>query len=56
MMGIFSAKFALGMGLAFHPELAQSTPFAIGFSALFGTLSGIFLGRSRNILARARPG
>ena len=53
MLGIFVAKFALGMSLGFHPELASNSVFAISFSALFGTLSGVFLGRSRNILGRA---
>jgi len=56
MLGIFCAKFALGMSLALHPELAQDGTFAAGFSALFGALSGIFLGRSRNILARGPAG
>ncbi len=52
MLAIFCGKFALGLSLGFHPELADNTVFAIGFSALFGGLSGAFLGRSRNILAR----
>jgi len=56
MLTIFCAKFALGMGLAINPGLAHQAPAAIGFSALFGALSGAFLGRSRNILARGeRP-
>jgi hypothetical protein len=53
MLGIFTAKFALGMSLALEPGLAHSAPVAGGFSALFGALSGVFLGRSRNILASA---
>lgn len=56
MLTIFCAKFALGMSLAMNPALAQQAAAAIGFSALFGALSGAFLGRSRNILARGvRP-
>ncbi|MDM4765897.1 DUF6622 family protein [Pelomonas sp. SE-A7] len=54
MLTIFSAKFALGMSLAFHPDYAGQTAIASGFSALFGLLSGAFLGRSLNILGSAR--
>ncbi len=50
MLGIFLGKFALGMSLALHAELAGSTSFAVGFSSFFGLLGGVFLGRSRNIL------
>ncbi|WP_077035264.1 DUF6622 family protein [Pelomonas sp. KK5] len=53
MLTIFVTKFALGMGLALHPELARETSVATGFSLLFGALGGVFLGRSRNILANS---
>jgi hypothetical protein len=53
MMGLFVGKFALGMSLALQPALAHNLAAAVGFSALFGLLSGAFLGRSRAILARA---
>jgi hypothetical protein len=53
MMAIFCGKFALGMSLAFHPEMARDVAFGSGFSALFGVLGGVFLGRSRNILGRS---
>ncbi|MDI4632207.1 hypothetical protein J7U46_04030 [Pelomonas sp. V22] len=54
MLTIFCAKFALGMGLAMNPALAHQTGVALGFSALFGLLSGAFLGRSLNILSAGR--
>lgn len=54
MLAIFCAKFALGMGLAMNPALAHQTGAAVGFSALFGLLSGAFLGRSLNILGAGR--
>lgn len=50
MLAIFCANFALGMGLAMNPDLAHQLNAAMGFSALFGALSGAFLGRSLNIL------
>lgn len=53
MLTIFVAKFALGMSLALQPALAREPHIALAFSALFGLLGGLFLGRSRNILARA---
>lgn len=54
MLGLFCAKFALGMGLALHPEWRQQLVVALGFSSLFGLLGGAFLGRSINILGQ-RP-
>jgi len=53
MMGIFVGKFALGMSLAMQPAVAHNIGAAVGFSAVFGLLSGVFLGRSRAILGRA---
>ncbi|CAN5289751.1 hypothetical protein BH11PSE10_BH11PSE10_04680 [soil metagenome] len=53
MMGLFVGKFALGMSLAMQPAVAHNIVAALGFSATFGVLSGVFLGRSRAILGRA---
>lgn len=50
MLGLFCAKFALGMGLALHPEWRQQLLVALGFSSLFGLLGGAILGRSLHIL------
>ena len=46
MMGIFAAKYAVGVASALYPELAHHTVFALGFSALYGAFSGLFMGRT----------
>lgn len=53
MLAIFIGKFTLGFSLAMRPELASDTVVAAAFSLYFGAISGVFLGRSRNILSRA---
>lgn len=53
MLAIFMGKFALGMSLAMRPALAHSAVAGPAFGAVFGLLSGVFLGRSRSILRRA---
>lgn len=53
MLAIFIGKFALGFSVAMHPEVLRNAGVALGFSAWFGLISGVFLGRSRNILSRA---
>lgn len=45
MMGIFATKFAVGVALALHPELARSAGFALGVGALYGAFSGAFVAR-----------
>lgn len=50
MLGLFVAKFALGLNLALKPELAANAAVSMSFSALFGALAGGLLGRARNIL------
>jgi len=46
MMGIFATKYAVGVLLAMHPELAHQGSFATGISTLYGLFSGIFAGRA----------
>nr|WP_145545143.1 DUF6622 family protein [Variovorax boronicumulans] len=46
MMGIFATKYAVGVLLAMHPELAHQGGFATGVSTLYGLFSGIFAGRA----------
>jgi hypothetical protein len=46
MMGIFVNKYVVGVSLAMHPELAQNATFTLAFSALYGTFSGVFIGRA----------
>ncbi len=46
MLGIFATKYAAGVSLALHPELAQQTLFAALTSALYGAFGGVFVGRA----------
>ncbi|KWT72441.1 DUF6622 family protein [Variovorax sp. WDL1] len=46
MMGIFFTKYAVGVLLAMHPELARHAGFALGIGSLYGTFSGIFSARA----------
>jgi len=46
MMGIFLTKYAAGVMLAMHPQLAHRPGFALGMSMLYGAFAGLFLGRS----------
>ncbi|MFC5609877.1 DUF6622 family protein [Variovorax soli] len=45
-MGIFFTKYAVGVLLAMHPEMARQAGFALAMSALYGAFAGLFLGRS----------
>ena len=49
MMGIFANKYVVGVTLSLHPELAQNTTFTLAFSALYGTFSGVFIGRAARL-------
>jgi len=46
MMGIFFTKYAVGVLMAMHPELAHNHNVAIGIGTLYGAFSGIFSGRA----------
>lgn len=55
MVGIFASKFALGVGLALHPEWAVRPGLPVAMLHLgFGLCSGALIGRSLNVL-RLRP-
>ncbi|MFO1338326.1 MAG: DUF6622 family protein [Burkholderiaceae bacterium] len=55
MMAIFSTKYAVGVALAMQPALAGQAAFAWGLSLLYGTLSGVFLGRALRLWRLALP-
>jgi hypothetical protein len=55
LMAIFCTKFAAGVALALQPALAQNAAFGWGFSAIYGALSGIFLGRAARLRRLALP-
>ena len=42
MMGIFATKYAVGVSLALHPELAHDTGFTLALGTLYGAFSGTF--------------
>lgn len=46
MMGIFCAKYAVGVTLAMRPGIAHEAGFAVGISTLYGLFSGVFAGRA----------
>jgi hypothetical protein len=46
ILGIFSIKYAVGAALAIQPALAVHASFASGIAALYGGMSGIFIGRA----------
>jgi hypothetical protein len=46
MMGIFFTKYVVGVLMAIHPEYGHQAFFCIGISALYGTFTGIFVGRA----------
>jgi hypothetical protein len=46
MLGIFMVKYAAGVTTALNPGLARDVNFALGFSALYGAFSGVFLARA----------
>jgi len=56
MMVIFFARYAAGVFGALSPDLAASTPFVTGAAALYGALSGVFVGRAARLGRLAAPG
>jgi non-heme chloroperoxidase len=44
IMGIFFARYSVGVALVHMPQLARQISFALPVSALYGALSGVFLG------------
>ena len=55
MMGIFFTKYAVGVALVMSPALGQQAGFAWAISALYGALSGVFLGRAMRLWRLALP-
>ena len=53
MLGVFLTKYAVGVQLALAPELARSSGFALGVTALYGALSGLFVVRTWRLLRLA---
>jgi len=55
MMSIFFTKYAVGVAMSLSPGLAQQAGFAWSVSALYGALSGVFLGRAVRLWRLALP-
>ena len=55
IMGIFCTKYAVGVTLVFHPELAQHEAFALVVSGLYGVFSGIFAARALRLWRLTQP-
>jgi hypothetical protein len=55
MMLIFFTRYAVAVGLAVQPALAQSPWLAPGVAFAYGLMSGAFLARALRILGAARP-
>ncbi len=49
MMGIFATKFAAGVALALHPDLAHDAAFALVAGTLYGGFAGSFLARAMRL-------
>jgi hypothetical protein len=58
IVALFMVKYAAGISLAMHPQLAAETPFVVGCSFAYGVFSGLFAARGLQLwqvrrLARA---
>ena len=49
MMGIFFTKYAVGVTLVMHPDLARDALFSQSVSALYGGCSGVFVARAARL-------
>jgi hypothetical protein len=54
ILAIFAVKYAAGAALAIRPGLAASAAFAAASSALYGAMSGIFIGRALRLWTLVR--
>ena len=50
ILGLFITKYVAGVEVAMNPTLSKDLEFAIGFSALFGVFSGVFIARAVQVL------
>lgn len=49
ILGIFVTKYFVGASTSMHPALVQDDIFRLGFTALYGAFSGIFLARAARL-------
>jgi hypothetical protein len=58
VLGIFLVKYFVGVELAMAPALARDTQYALTVSAIYGALTGMFVGRASllwRLSLRAQP-
>jgi hypothetical protein len=56
ILAIFSLRYATGVALALQPAWRQMWQVQLPLALLFGTLSGLFLGRALGLWALTRRG
>lgn len=49
IVGIFLVKYVVGVDLAMAPQLVQEAPYVLTVAALYGTFTGIFVGRASRL-------
>lgn len=49
ILGIFVTKYVVGAATALQPALARDASFSLGFGALYGAFSGVFLARAARL-------
>ncbi|GAB1390925.1 MAG: hypothetical protein AMXMBFR78_17660 [Rubrivivax sp.] len=54
ILAVFLMKYLIGVQLAMEPRLAHELGFALGVTALYGALSGLFAARTLRVLRVAR--
>lgn len=50
ILAVFLMKYGIGVQLALEPQLGQDLAFALGVTALYGALSGLFAARTLRVL------
>jgi hypothetical protein len=53
IIAAFCARYAIGIALARHGDLRDSTLFCVSSAFIFGGISGAFLGRALNLVGAA---
>jgi hypothetical protein len=49
IVGIFLVKYVVGVDLAMAPQLVQDTTYVLCVAALYGALTGVFVGRASRL-------
>jgi hypothetical protein len=55
ILAIFSLRYGNGVALALHPQWRADGAVQLPLALLFGSLSGLLLGRSLRLHALSRP-